>query len=482
MEIIVPKENLRQTTKEIKEKVAAKVKKREEARGSMQPSTQQQATKRVILIDPEGNKTKPMSPKALRYHKKFLHKTSKAQIVGFSGCPPAGSTNEGTQVPNSPEAFTKADTLSLKKPPPQDPRSPPKKPLPCISETKETDIAVGSCVNPSTASNQDRTFSPHRADSPSVRTEAPPPVHKSPPKTPPLPVHETMVTSNRSPANKETSTIPGVIETNKTSQPDSSPALPTNDTTQDATVESSDVHEEEQDDNAQDEGHTERNQIGRHIVQKLTEAVQKLQNERSVLKERLRTTEKKAERKKSQVKYWRKQCARKIPLKIPKSVGRKENAMTLADHVRNLVEDSVSRLSNDSLGSQTLFKELTTMLVDPSLHGGQSLQCAYDVFRSYVRQHVFTPFEILRQMDLWGGGLNYSNIEVLRNVETQGRPWQRTLLLSTSVLQDCARQVEEYGQNFCPYRMIRNKKDGSEGFAFRAADVMVAILMAGQVL
>ena len=483
LEIIVPKENLRQTSKEIKEKIAAKVKKREEARDSrIQPSSQQQVTNRMILIDPEGNKTKPMSPKARKYHKKYLHKTSKAQTVGFSGCPSAASTNEGTQIPNSSEARTKPDTLSVKKLSSQVPKSPPKKPPPSISETTGMDSAVGSCASPSNASNKDRTLSPHRPDSPSVRTEVPPSVPKSPPKTPPFSVHKTTTTSNRSPANKETSTIPVVIETNKTSQPETSPAMPTNDSIQDATVESYDVPEKEQDDNAQEEGHTEAHEIGRHIVQQLKEAVEKLQEESNVLKERLRTADKKVERKKSQVKYWRKQCARKIPLKIPKSVGRKENAMTLADHVRNLVEDSVSRLSNDSLGSQTLFKELTTMLLDPSLHGGQSLRCAYDVFRSYVRKHVFTPFEILRQMDLRGGGLNYSNIEVLRNVETQGRPWQRTLLPSTSVLQDCARQVEEYGQNFCPYRMIRNKNDGSEGFAFRAADVMVAILMAGQVL
>ena len=42
--------------------------------------------------------------------------------------------------------------------------------------------------------------------------------------------------------------------------------------------------------------------------------------------------------------------------------------------------------------------------------------------------------------------------------------------------------VEAFGRTQCPFVMKRNQKDGTEGFAFRAADVIVCLLKAGKVL
>ena len=99
-----------------------------------------------------------------------------------------------------------------------------------------------------------------------------------------------------------------------------------------------------------------------------------------------------------------------------------------------------------------------------------------------VRENVFHPFKILRAMDLAGGPLNFQGIELLRNVETEGVAYAQTLLPSSACMQDCASVVERFGRIVAPYRILRNSETGAEGFTFRAADVMAAILIAGHLI
>jgi hypothetical protein len=52
----------------------------------------------------------------------------------------------------------------------------------------------------------------------------------------------------------------------------------------------------------------------------------------------------------------------------------------------------------------------------------------------HFRMNVFTPFNILQEMDLCGGTLSYEGIDVIRRVETGGVKWFRgsTVLPSKS--------------------------------------------------
>ena len=221
------------------------------------------------------------------------------------------------------------------------------------------------------------------------------------------------------------------------------------------------------------------------VLSKLQEQYLQLQRSSRILKEQLEESRANAKRHANQALHWKNQANVQRAQgsdKLPTSVGKKANGQIILNFIRTLIETKTSRLANDNLASQAFFMDLARMLLDPSLHGGQSLQCSYEVFRRYVREHVYTPFNILKQMDMMGGGLNYNNLEILREIETGGRPWQRTLLPSRGVLQDMAKEIEEFGEHFAPFKMFRNQKTGSEGFAFRAADVMVGIMMAGNVL
>ena len=149
----------------------------------------------------------------------------------------------------------------------------------------------------------------------------------------------------------------------------------------------------------------------------------------------------------------------------------------LIARIRNLINQRLKRLrSKKSRVAVDFFKKLATALLDPTIYHGLLRECAYDIFREYVRQEVFSPFEILKQMNLAGGGLNYSGIEILRKVEKAQTNKSRTLIPSSDCIQRAAKVVEAYGQQIVPYRMIRNADDGSEGFFFLPAKVMAQIL------
>ncbi|KAL7575872.1 hypothetical protein ACA910_003187 [Epithemia clementina (nom. ined.)] len=119
-------------------------------------------------------------------------------------------------------------------------------------------------------------------------------------------------------------------------------------------------------------------------------------------------------------------------------------------------------------------------MLDEDVHFGQLRRCAYKVFRTYVRDNVFTPPAILKHMDMHGGALNSTGIELLQSVELSGiLDHGRTLLPSMGVIQECANVMHFFARKVCPFCMIRNIRDGTEGFVFRAANIMVGILLAG---
>ena len=167
---------------------------------------------------------------------------------------------------------------------------------------------------------------------------------------------------------------------------------------------------------------------------------------------------------------------------LPKSCFPDANGDILVDHIKSLILEKTKTLGSTSQSSKHFFNELALLMLDENIHGGQLKQCAYNTFRQYVRDYVFTPYKILKTMDEHGGVLNYHGLELLRHVETDGTPNQRTLIPSSSSIQEYAAMTEAYGRTLCPFVMIKNKKNGSEGFSFRAADVITNLLRSGKIL
>ena len=74
--------------------------------------------------------------------------------------------------------------------------------------------------------------------------------------------------------------------------------------------------------------------------------------------------------------------------------------------------------------------------------------------RQYFRANVFTPYNIVREMDLAGGTLSYEGIDVMRRVETGGlKRFRGTMIPSKSELKRMAGLVEWFARPLCPYML-----------------------------
>ena len=97
--------------------------------------------------------------------------------------------------------------------------------------------------------------------------------------------------------------------------------------------------------------------------------------------------------------------------------------------------------------------------------------------RNHFRETVFTPFCILREMDLAGGTLSYEGIDVLRRVETGGvKRFRGSIIPSKSEIKRVASIVEYFAREHCPFQMKQTTK--GESIEFDYAKAMLCITKA----
>ena len=173
------------------------------------------------------------------------------------------------------------------------------------------------------------------------------------------------------------------------------------------------------------------------------------------------------------------QSDKAVSQSVPTRASDKERGDQIIANIRVIISKAILRHGKNSDRATRFLKALCGMLLNSNIHQGRMKDVLLEVVGKHLRQTVFTPFRILSEMDRHGGVLNFEGIELLRRVETNGQKHVRTIIPSTSSLQNCAAMVEHYGSIVCPFRMIRNVRDSTEGFYFRAADVMRVILHSG---
>ena len=202
------------------------------------------------------------------------------------------------------------------------------------------------------------------------------------------------------------------------------------------------------------------------------------QNDR--LRRLLREERKKSRARYGQVRHLQQMVNRKRnPVTInmvPTTCSNRDNADAIVEHIKQTISQCVSGHNEDSHRAVTFFNLLANMLMYEGIHYDQLRDSIVKVVGRYLRQNVFSPHNILREMDLTGGKLSYAGIEVLRLCETGGRKGVHTILPSSAAMREYAAKVEEFADQLVPYRMIRNKRDGSEGFYFRSADTLTRVL------
>jgi hypothetical protein len=111
------------------------------------------------------------------------------------------------------------------------------------------------------------------------------------------------------------------------------------------------------------------------------------------------------------------------------------------------------------LSKSNLATNIARAVFDPTLCNGVALEEVISELKKWLRNNVFKPAEILKQMDICGGTLNYEGIKVLNDVEASGfggnkKRIRNRLICTPACLKQVAKQLEKEGDIICPYRHI----------------------------
>eukprot|EP00978_Attheya_sp_CCMP212_P042198 scaffold252990_cov63-Attheya_sp.AAC.5 len=88
-------------------------------------------------------------------------------------------------------------------------------------------------------------------------------------------------------------------------------------------------------------------------------------------------------------------------------------------------------------------KEIAKAALIRDLFRGVGLKKMRRFFHDDLREKVFLPHRILREMDLLSGSLNYTAIEILRKIENlSGKKWFRGIIPSPTTIRKVCRAVE----------------------------------------
>ncbi len=104
---------------------------------------------------------------------------------------------------------------------------------------------------------------------------------------------------------------------------------------------------------------------------------------------------------------------------------RKKESMPLDLAVVKAVDDLLSSQQRYKvMKAQNIGLAVAKGVFHPNFAGGVALHAQIKEAKSWLRKNVFSPIEILKQMDLRGGTLNYEGIGVLNDVESASYGWR----------------------------------------------------------
>lgn len=154
------------------------------------------------------------------------------------------------------------------------------------------------------------------------------------------------------------------------------------------------------------------------------------------------------------------------------------------------LKDAIIQTINNLVQSKQRYKLLSNSnkasavakaIFDPALLDGIAINDVMNECKQWLRQNVFQPAAILKQMDLKGGTLNYEGIKVLNDVETAGytgekRRVRNRLICTPACLKRVAKVLENEGNELCPFSHIST--EFGEGIEFDYAKVTRLVINA----
>jgi len=145
----------------------------------------------------------------------------------------------------------------------------------------------------------------------------------------------------------------------------------------------------------------------------------------------------------------------------------KKEELTPEKYVNDFISNYFSAFDNNpKYGILKLCTILISAIFKSEVAGGMLEEESLEFFKRYYRKTVFSPHNILQEMDMKGGVLNYTGIELLRNIEMKGIKFSSTILPSRTTLQRYARKVELIANNLCPVQHYEDGNEFGEGFRF----------------
>jgi hypothetical protein len=127
--------------------------------------------------------------------------------------------------------------------------------------------------------------------------------------------------------------------------------------------------------------------------------------------------------------------------------------------VQDIITDTIKldrRFSR--YGRACISRLIANAIFDSNFFHGCALPYIIGHAKLWLQKNVFTLWKILKSMDLAGGSLNYTGLEVLRQVENEGKKYYHGgVLPCTADLKRVAKKVETLGDDISPFEEYQSE-------------------------
>lgn len=153
------------------------------------------------------------------------------------------------------------------------------------------------------------------------------------------------------------------------------------------------------------------------------------------------------------------------------------NKASTGKEVVSLFINNLGRLSRERNRNLTkLSNYVANFMWDTQLLDGLLVEAFLEKAKDHIRQNVFSSANIMRVMDMSGGRISMSSIEVLRKLEME-QGCKKTIMPSSGAMKNVTRVVDKYCDNILPF--VEGKTESGAEFAeFKASDVVRLMLKA----
>ncbi len=159
---------------------------------------------------------------------------------------------------------------------------------------------------------------------------------------------------------------------------------------------------------------------------------------------------------------------------LPNSIKKETDQETVLKKIGDAVIYIVNIIMSRTQCMTRLFA-VKEVIFDNELFGSFAMQKAMkEMATKYARKNIFLPWKVLRSIDLEiNGGINYTGVEALRQVEELQKYQQGFLPCRTSI-PNCAAELHQLGKNLIPFERVNS--DLGEMYQFHYEKLIRQIL------